>query len=232
VKRLLVALVVLVSCFWASAASARVTGWIEPSVQVQHGTKALGLVSGGLSWSIPETEDQMGLYGFFWLHDGWAQVYFGPTYTPKWADWLTVGVHIGLEQVPGGPGARLRYAVSTAVNYQKFSYYGVVEFDNLAATGENRDGLMYDLTVKGTVWSVTKATKDGDKTQAALNIGGRGHRAQGVGPYIEMYVPVGYTTVWLNWTPVEPEGWDYWYAQKGGPILNWTRFWAGVALGF
>lgn len=229
-RRLLVLLVLVLT---ASTAQARVGGWLEPSVMVQHNERALGIVSGGLTWSIPETSDQLGLYGFFWIQEGWAQVYFGPTYTPKGADWLTLGVHLGMEQIPLTSKARLRYAASVAVAYQRFAFYGVTEFCNEAVTGKDRSCIMYDLTVKGTVWGITQAVADGDRTLFAVNVGGRAHRMAGIGPYLEFYIPVGYTTIWLNWVPIEPENWTLAVApNRGGNIFNWSRFWLGAAIGF
>lgn len=229
-RRLFVLLVLVLS---VSTAQARVGGWLEPSVMVQHNERALGIVSGGLTWSIPETQDQLGLYSFFWVQEGWAQVYLGPTYTPKGADWLTLGVHLGMEQVPGTVAARLRYAASVSIAYQRFAFYGVTEFCNDAITGKDRSCIMYDLTVKGTIWNITQAVEDGDRTVFAVNVGARGHRMAGIGPYLEFYIPVGYTTIWLNWVLIEPEGWTLAVAPtKDGSVVNPSRFWLGAAFGF
>ena len=222
----------------STPAEAKPFGFIGASVQAQPG-ETLPVLDGSIGWTVKETGDQLGFLTYFWIQacemhgvgQNWAQLYFGPTYNPEWAPWLTVGLHIGAQQEYAGTGTfRLRYATSLQVNVDKFVFAGFIEFDNASLTGKDRTGIGYDLIAKYGLLTVIQAEKEGDTTVFNLNLGLKAHRFWGIGPIVEFQIPVAFTTVWLAWAPLEPEGWQLDAVE--GDKWNPARFWTGVAVGF
>jgi len=216
---------------WVSQVEAKPFGYVQTSFQAQGGGTWIPILDGSIGWAVPQTKDQLGFLAYTWVQPDWAQMYFGPTYNPSWAPWLTVGFHIGAQQDFGGSKTFLiKYATSLQVYVDKFAFLGFVEFDNKSMTGEDRLGIMYDLTAKYGIFGIIKAEPTGDNPQFTINVGLKAHRFCGIGPLVEFQVPVAYMTVWLNWAPVEPEGWQV--AAVKGNKFNPSRFWTGLAVGF
>ena len=213
-KKLLVILVLLASSF----AYAKGTALVEPSIQFESPQRSVAIIDGSLAWTFPSTGDKLGFYTFFWLQEGWGQVYGGPTWA--FTDWLTIGLNVGAEQTLTAR-LRLRYAVSALIIKDAFWFYGVAEFYNDALTGKESLGTMYDVTGKYTVLT---------QPWLLLNVGARAHHYVGIGPYVDFFLPDLFSTVWINWAPYEPEGLDLWL--RPGEKFNPGRFWIGWAAGF
>jgi len=234
----------------SNTAEAKSFGYVQGSVQAQHGGTWMPVLDGSIGWTVPQTKDQLGFLAYTWIQPDWAQLYFGPAYNPSWAPWLTVGFHIGAQMTwgtagydangvsfrnPDGitdapkPNFSMRYAVSVQVHVDRFAFLGFVEFENKSFEGNNIR-LRYDLTVRYGIVSIIKAEASGDNTYFNLNVGLKAHRFCGIGPILEFQIPVAYMTVWVNWTPMEPEGWQI--AAVEGDKWNPSRFWTGLSFGF
>lgn len=227
-NRIMVLLAVMALGLHSNAADARSFGYVQGSIQAQHGGTWMPVLDGSIGWTVPQTKDQLGFLAYTWIQPDWAQLYFGPTYNPSWAPWLTVGFHIGAQTTPKS-NFSLRYATSVQVHVDRFAFLGFVEFDNQSFKGNNSN-LRYDLTVKYGIVSIIKAEASGDNTYFNLNVGLKAHRFCGIGPLLEFQVPVAYMTLWVNWTPMEPEGWQI--AAVEGNKWNPSRFWTGLSFGF
>lgn len=118
------------------------TGFVEAHLQLDGTNRPTPIVDMGFQRNF--SKYGLGLSGFAWVQDGWAQAYIGPTYKP--ADWVQLGVSVGGEM---GSDYKLkaRYATSLWFGYDIFSFAGCVEFNNDSFRGD-RSGVWYDLLLK------------------------------------------------------------------------------------
>lgn len=186
-----------------TAPSMAAYGFAELELKL-HQPKTVVTLDGLIGNSFVETE--LGTFGweaFLLVTEGWAEGYVGPTWAP--IPELTVGVSVGLQQ--GADGLLPRFAASTIVGIDWFSLAGFVEFDTTGL-----DGLWYKLvaTAAPTSW---------------LKLGIEWRRFVGLGPHVSVSIPKTPISLWLTWSPIEPEG-------LGGSHFTPERIMLGVQVGF
>lgn len=133
-------------------------------------------------------KSDLGMSGFFLVTEGWAEGYAGPTYAPT--DWAELNVALGGEQTPNGLG--LRYGTGLWLGTGPWSALINLEANNDVFLGDYL-GFWYDFT----------------GTYAAnnwLKLGIRDRRFVGAGPHISATIPSTPLSVWVTWTPIDPEG--------------------------
>lgn len=148
-------------------------------------------------------DNGLGVSAFAQVTEGWAQTYAGPTWTP--VQWLELGLSAGFEQTAGSK-LGLRFGSSVWAGYKSFSFLGLAEFNPQALAGDD-SGVWFDLTPKY-------------QTNSWLTIGAKYRRLVGLGPMFEIS-PTTSTTIWLNWSPIDPEKGD-------GNTVHPDRFLIGV----
>lgn len=147
-------------------------------------------------------DNGLGVSAFGLVTAGWAELYAGPTWAP--AQWLELGLSAGFEQV--GSKLGLRFGSSVWTEYKSFSFLGLTEFNPQSFAGDD-SGVWFDLTPKY-------------KVSSWLTIGAKYRRPVGLGPMLEIS-PTTSTTIWLNWSPIDPEKVD-------GASVHPDRFLIGV----
>lgn len=179
-------ILMVLGLLFASVHSATAGNFVEGFRRMQDGGKAVDGIDTYLTKRFEKSD--FGASAFLLVTHGWAEGYVGPTYAPT--DWSELSLSVGGEQMPDGLG--WRYAAGLWIGTGPWSFLASFEANNDVFRGDDL-GLWYDFT--GTYEMISW-----------LRAGVRDRRFVGAGPHVVGSIPSTPLSLWLTWTPVDPEG--------------------------